>query len=59
MRDLAASFAVAVMAVPLTSCSPNFTHNQRTLTVNATESVSVEPDLATLRIGFDTPPEDR
>jgi uncharacterized protein YggE len=58
MRNLAASFAVAVIAVLLTSCSPNSTHNQRTLTVNASESVSVEPDLAILHIGFDTPPED-
>src|SRR5580692_9715680 len=30
----------------------------RTLTVSATESVSVEPDLAILHIGFDTQPED-
>ena len=58
MRNLVASFAVAVMAVLLTSCSQSSTHNQRTLTVNASESVSVEPDLAILHIGFDTPPED-
>jgi uncharacterized protein YggE len=30
----------------------------RTLTVNATGSVTVEPDLAILHIGFDTQPED-
>jgi len=30
----------------------------RTLTVTATENVSVEPDLAILHIGFDTQPED-
>ncbi len=30
----------------------------RTLTVTATGSVSVDPDLAILHIGFDTPPED-
>jgi uncharacterized protein YggE len=30
----------------------------RTLTVNATDSVTVEPDLAILHIGFDTQPED-
>jgi uncharacterized protein len=30
----------------------------RTLTVSATGSVSVEPELATLHIGFDTQPED-
>jgi uncharacterized protein YggE len=32
--------------------------NNRTLTVTATDSVSVEPDLAILHIGFDTQPED-
>ncbi len=32
--------------------------SNRTLTVSATETVSVEPDLATLHIGFDTAPED-
>ena len=32
--------------------------SNRTLTVTATDSVSVEPDLAILHIGFDTPPED-
>jgi uncharacterized protein YggE len=32
--------------------------SNRTLTVSATDSVSVEPDLAILHIGFDTPPED-
>src|SRR5579863_8881571 len=30
----------------------------RTLTISANETVSVEPDLAILHIGFDTPPED-
>jgi uncharacterized protein YggE len=30
----------------------------RTLTVSATDSVSVEPDLAVIHIGFDTQPED-
>jgi hypothetical protein len=30
----------------------------RTLTVTATDSVSIEPDLAILHIGFDTQPED-
>lgn len=30
----------------------------RTLTVTATDSVSVEPDLAVIHIGFDTQPED-
>lgn len=58
MRIPAASFAVAILAVALTSCAHNPAHNPRTLTVNATESVSVEPDLAILHIGFDTPPED-
>ena len=32
--------------------------SNRTLTVTATDSVSVEPDLAILHIGFDTQPED-
>lgn len=32
--------------------------SNRTLTVSATDSVSVEPDLAILHIGFDTQPED-
>jgi uncharacterized protein YggE len=32
--------------------------SNRTLNVSATESVSVEPDLAILHIGFDTAPED-
>ena len=32
--------------------------SNRTLTVTANDSVSVEPDLAILHIGFDTPPED-
>lgn len=32
--------------------------SNRTLTVTATDSVSVEPDLAVLHIGFDTQPED-
>jgi uncharacterized protein len=32
--------------------------SNRTLTVSATETVSVEPDLAILHIGFDTAPED-
>lgn len=32
--------------------------SNRTLTVTATDNVSVEPDLAVLHIGFDTQPED-
>ena len=32
--------------------------SNRTLTVTATDSVSVEPDLAVVHIGFDTQPED-
>jgi uncharacterized protein YggE len=32
--------------------------SNRTLSVSATETVSVEPDLAILHIGFDTAPED-
>ena len=32
--------------------------SNRTVTVSATDSVSVEPDLAILHIGFDTPPEE-
>lgn len=33
-------------------------NSNRTLSVTATETVSVEPDLAILHIGFDTQPED-
>lgn len=58
MRSLVASLAVAILAIALTSCTHDSSRNQRTLTVNASESVSVEPDLAILHIGFDTPPED-
>ena len=32
--------------------------SNRTLSVSAVETVTVEPDLAILHIGFDTPPED-
>ena len=32
--------------------------SNRTLTISATETVSVEPDLAILHIGFDTAPQD-
>jgi uncharacterized protein YggE len=58
MRRLAALFVVAFVAVGLSSCARTSAHNQHTLTVNASESVSVEPDLAILQIGFDTPAED-
>lgn len=58
MRNLAESFVVAIFSVVLTSCAHDPAHNPRTLTVNASESVSAEPDLAILRIGFDTPAED-
>ena len=63
MRFSALLSAVAVTSVLLTACachSPHsrFDSNSRTLSVSANESVIVEPDLAILHIGFDTPPED-
>ena len=59
MRFPALLSVVAVASVALTSCMDHSAKsNGRTLTVTANESVTVEPDLAVLHIGFDTPPED-
>ncbi|HKD93028.1 MAG TPA: SIMPL domain-containing protein [Terriglobales bacterium] len=58
MRSPALLSAVALASLVLTSCERNSARDPRTLTVNASESVIVEPDLAILHIGFDTPAED-
>ena len=59
MRHFTASFAVPVLCFALTSCAHNSASSvTRTISVSANETVSVESDLAILRIGFDTPPED-
>jgi uncharacterized protein YggE len=58
MRFLASLASIAVASIFLTSCTQHPANNQRTLTVSATESVNLEPDLAILHIGFDTPAED-
>jgi uncharacterized protein YggE len=57
--------AVAVLLASISAAAQQTTQPQlkvdstnRTLTVTATDSVSVEPDLAILHIGFDTQPED-
>jgi uncharacterized protein YggE len=60
MRFSAVLFASAVISVGLTSCAHQSADlkSNRTLNVTASESVRVEPDLAILHVGFDTPPED-
>lgn len=57
--------ASAVLFVPNFAAAQQTTQPQmkvdssnRTLSVSATETVSIEPDLAILHIGFDTAPED-
>jgi len=57
--------ASAVLFTALSAAAQQTTQPQmkvdssnRTLTVSATDSVSVQPDLAILHIGFDTQPED-
>lgn len=59
MRVPALLLAVAWACLALTSCvhEPAGSSN-RTISVTANESVTVEPDLAILRVGFDTPEED-
>jgi hypothetical protein len=57
MRYLAALCAVAIFPFALTACGTRSLGN-RTLSVTANEGVTVEPDLAILHIGFDTPQED-
>ena len=55
----ALGLAVAVISIVLAGCSRDSAHpHGRTLSVVATETVTAEPDLATLHIGFDTQPED-
>lgn len=65
MRNLHAVSAFVLLTGFFTAAAQQPTQPQlkvdssnRTLTVTATDSVSVEPDLAILHIGFDTPPED-
>lgn len=59
MRFSALLSAIVISSVVLTSCAHDSAQsNGRTLSVTANESVTVEPDLAILHIGFDTPPED-
>lgn len=58
MRYLPVLFAIAI-PLAFTSCSHQSAHlSDRTLNLTANENVTVEPDLAILQIGFDTPPED-
>lgn len=58
MRQLTGSFALGIFSVVLTACAHHSTSTGRTISVNANETVTAEPDLAILHIGFDTPPED-
>ena len=57
---LAATLLVAASVSAQQSTQPELKvdSTNRTLTVTATESVSVDPDLAILHIGFDTQLED-
>ena len=50
--------AISVHAQQATQPQMKVDSSNRTLTVTATDSVSVEPDLAVIHIGFDTQPED-
>ena len=50
--------AISVHAQQTTQPQLKVDSSNRTLTVSATDSVSVEPDLAVIHIGFDTQPED-
>ena len=57
------SFVILLTTIPATAqqaAQPEMKvdSTNRTLTISATDSVSVEPDLAILHVGFDTPPED-
>lgn len=65
MRNIRALFAFALLTAGFTAAAQQSTQPQlnigptnRTLTVTASDSVSVEPDLAILHIGFSTQPED-
>ena len=50
--------ALSVGAQQATQPQLKVDSSNRTLTVTATDSVSVEPDLAVIHVGFDTQPED-
>lgn len=50
--------AISVHAQQATQPQMKVDSSNRTLTVTATDSVSMEPDLAVIHIGFDTQPED-
>lgn len=51
--------AVTILSVVLTSCTQRSASMKgRTLSVIGNETITAEPDLAILHIGFDTPPED-
>jgi len=65
MKFNLALIAAALLCTTLSAAAQQTTQPQmkvdssnRTLNVSATETVSVEPDLAILHIGFDTTPED-
>ena len=65
MKILPLLSAIAIVPVALTSAAQQQAQTQlkidssnRTIAVTANETVSVEPDLAILHIGFDTQPED-
>ena len=65
MKSRLITLTSALLLAPILAAAQQTTQPQmkvdssnRTLTVSATESVSVEPDLAILHIGFDTQPED-
>ncbi len=65
MKSAVTVLAFAVSLAAISSAAQQTTQPQlkvdssnRTLTVTAADSVSVEPDLAVLHIGFDTQPED-
>ena len=65
MRILGAIAGGAMLMAALTAAAQlgaqpevKIDSTNRTLSVNASETVSVEPDLAILHIGFDTQPED-
>lgn len=65
MKSTVTVLAFAVSLAAISSAAQQTTQPQlkvdssnRTLTVTAADSVSVEPDLAVIHIGFDTQPED-
>jgi uncharacterized protein YggE len=65
MKSIAITLTAALLFASVVTRAQQTTQPQmkvdssnRTLTISATETVSVEPDLAILHIGFDTTPED-